>query len=122
MQQGIYISEDLMIHPKPIGWLHWLQLGTHDELSTTKAIDPAERDQDMVNRYGRLRQEIEASGNYNRWIISSEHLQSRLTTDEEISRLHQLQRPFQRPIVLTSAIQSTPQYHCCRCFASMGRN
>ena len=61
----------------------------------------------MVNRYGRLRQEIEASAsNCNRWIISSEHLQSRLTTDEEISRLHQLLRGLFKEITIVLYIRN----------------
>ena len=63
-----------------------------DELFSTQGYrSKAERDQDMVNRYEHLKHEIEASTrDYKRWIISSEHLQSRLATDEEIHRLYQL--------------------------------
>ena len=61
----------------------------------------------MVNRCGRLKQEIEASASdCKRWIISSEHLQSRLTTDEEIHRLYQLLRDLFKEITIVLYIRN----------------
>ena len=61
----------------------------------------------MVNRYERLKQEIEAStSDCKRWIISSEHLQSRLTTDEEIHRLYQLLKELFNEITIVLYIRN----------------
>ena len=110
MQQGIYISEDLMIPSGNQCWLAALAYNSAriDELISDQGYrSKAERDQDMVDRYERFKQEIEASAsNCNRWIISSEHLQSRLTTDEEISRLHQLLRGLFKEIIVVLYIRN----------------
>ena len=110
MQQGIYISEDLMIPSGNQRWLAALAYNSAriDELISDQGYrSKAERDQDMVDRYERFKQEIEASAsNCNRWIISSEHLQSRLTTDEEISRLHQLLRGLFKEITIVLYIRN----------------
>ena len=61
----------------------------------------------MVNRYERLKQDIEAStSDCKRWIISSEHLQSRLTTDEEIHRLYQLLKELFNEITIILYIRN----------------
>ena len=93
-RQSVYVSKDLMI---PSGNQRWLAALAYnatriDELISTQGYrSKAERDQNMFNRYERLKQEIEAStSDCKYWITSSEHLQSRLTTDEEIHRLYQL--------------------------------
>ena len=74
-RQSVDVSKDLMI---PSGNQRWLAALAYnatriDELISTQGYrSKAERDQDMVNRYERLKQEIEAStSDCKRWIISS---------------------------------------------------
>ena len=109
-RQSVYVSKDLMI---PSGNQRWLAALAYnatriDELISTQGYrSKAERDQDMVNRYERLKQEIEAStSDCKRWIISSEHLQSRLTTDEEIHRLYQLLKELFNEITIVLYIRN----------------
>ena len=109
-RQSVYVSKDLMI---PSGNQRWLAALAYnatriDELISTQGYrSKAERDQDMVNRYERLKQEIEAStSDCKRWIISSEHLQSRLTTDEEIHQLYQLLKELFNKITIVLYIRN----------------
>ena len=109
-RQSVYVSKDLMI---PSGNQRWLAALAYnatriDELISTQGYrSKAERDQDMVNRYERLKQEIEAStSDCKRWIISSEHLQSRLTTDEEIHRFYQLLKELFNEITIVLYIRN----------------
>ena len=109
-RQSVYVSKDLMI---PSGNQRWLAALAYnatriDELISTQGYrSKAERDQDMVNRYECLKLEIEAStSDCKRWIISSEHLQSRLTTDEEIHRLYQLLKELFNEITIVLYIRN----------------
>ena len=59
----------------------------------------------------RLKEQSETSNrastsNCKRWIISSEHLQSRLTTDEEIHRLYQLLKELFNEITIVLYIRN----------------
>lgn len=109
-RQSIYISKDLMIPSGNQRWLATLAYNSAriDEIISNQGYrSKAERDQDMVNRYGHLRQEIEAStSNCNQWIVSSRHLQSRLTTDEEISRIYQLLKDLFKDITIVLYIRN----------------
>ena len=110
LKQSIYISEDLMI---PSGNQRWLAAFAYnstriDELISTQGYQSKEaRDQDIVDRYERFKNEVEAStSNCNQWIISSEHLQSRLTTEKEINRLYELLKDLFRRITIILYIRN----------------
>ena len=78
-----------------------------DHISTQVCRSKAERDQDMANSLERLKHGIEASTrDCKRWIISSEQLQSRLTTDEEIRRPYQLLKDLLDEITIVLYIRN----------------
>ena len=110
LKQSIYISEDLMI---PSGNQRWLAAFNYDstridELIGTQGYQSKEaRDQDIVDRYERIKNEVEAStGSCNQWIISSEHLQTRLTTEKEFNRLYELLKGLFKQITIILYIRN----------------
>lgn len=105
----------------PAGNHSWLPLlaydaGREDDLSR-RWLDPRlDRQQQIGDRRRAFVAEVEACGSAT-WIISSEHLQSRLTTAAEIERLRQLLQPLfseirlllyiRRPIATAVSLWST---------------
>lgn len=88
----------------PAGNHSWLPLlaydpGREDDLSRRWLNPQHDRQQQIAARLALFRRELEQGGDAT-WIISSEHLQSRLTTAEEIARLRQLLEPLFREIRL----------------------
>lgn len=82
----------------PAGNHSWLPLlayddGREDDLSRRWLNPEEDRQQQLGARLALFRREVEAGGDAT-WIISSEHLQSRLTTAGEIARLRQLLDPL----------------------------
>ena len=110
LKQSIYISKDLMIPSGNQRWLAALAYNSErvDELISTQGYpSKGARDQDIVDRYERLKNEVEASTcSCDQWIISSEHLQSRLTTDKEIRRLYELLKDLFKQITIILYIRN----------------
>jgi hypothetical protein len=110
---GLFVPEFLATQEGNHRWLPFLvyEPSRSDDWIILKGLQEADvRDQQKAAVLQQLHEHVAATGHLT-WIISSEHLQSRLTTAEEVQALHDLLSPLFEEITvvvyLREQLQST---------------